>query len=172
MAIATIGGTYQSWLRERSRSLSRAKLLSSEQTDTDDKVTPPSFYLQRIPALFVSIFLASLFLIPLHSLALASVRFSGVTDADAKLLTHSQGYWYVIERGDRSVKALPDNSAGTGTIVNPCGRRHRQDAAGLDDGTVEFDVGGRTYYLRNRLEEQDAQRVVDELRSRIGNTTL
>jgi hypothetical protein len=43
-------------------------------------------------------------------------------------------------------------------------------AAGIDDGTVEFEVGDRTYYLRNRLNGRDAQRVVEELRVRIGTT--
>lgn len=38
---------------------------------------------------------------------------------------------------------------------------------GLDDGTIEFEVGGRTHYLRNRLREQTARTLVEELNGRM-----
>jgi hypothetical protein len=37
-------------------------------------------------------------------------------------------------------------------------------AAGPDNGTVEFEAGGRTRRLRARLEERDARKLVEKLR--------
>lgn len=39
---------------------------------------------------------------------------------------------------------------------------------GLDDGTVEFEARGETYWLRNRLREQAARTLVEDLNRRIG----
>lgn len=40
-------------------------------------------------------------------------------------------------------------------------------AVGPDNGTVEFEAGGRTRCLRARLEERDARLLVEELRRRL-----
>ena len=40
-------------------------------------------------------------------------------------------------------------------------------AVGPDNGTVEFEAGGRTRRLRARLEERDARRLVEEMRRRL-----
>ncbi len=49
----------------------------------------------------------------------ANVRFSGDAHGQAKLISHSQGYWYVIKNGDRTVTAIPDSTVGTVTISRP-----------------------------------------------------
>jgi hypothetical protein len=72
--------------------------------------------LQSFATLVTSILVAALFLMPLQSPPLASVRFSSVASEDAKLLTHEQGYWYVIKDGNRNVMALPDEAVGNVTI--------------------------------------------------------
>lgn len=63
--------------------------------------------------------ITALFLIPLQSPPLANVTFSGAVDCQAKLISHSQGYWYVIKNGDRSVTAIPNSTAGTANISMP-----------------------------------------------------
>ena len=40
-------------------------------------------------------------------------------------------------------------------------------AVGPDNGTVEFEAGGRTFRLRARLQERDARKLVEELRRRL-----
>jgi hypothetical protein len=61
--------------------------------------------------------IAAMFLIPLQSAPLAKVHFSDAADCDARLIAHSVGYWYVVERGKTDVIALPDESVGEVTIT-------------------------------------------------------
>jgi hypothetical protein len=67
----------------------------------------------------LNLIIAALFLIPLQAPPLTTVRFTNTAFEDAKLITHSQGYWYVIKQGDDDVTALPDEVVGTATISRP-----------------------------------------------------
>ncbi len=78
-----------------------------------------SAWLRAGVTLALSAAIACLFLIPLQPPPLANVTFSGAVDCEARLISHSQGYWYVIKNGDRSVTAIPDSTAGTTTISTP-----------------------------------------------------
>jgi hypothetical protein len=113
VVVAGVGGLFGSWLLLRLLKRTREGMYT----------VGPRFWsgtpLQIISTVVVSTIAAAVFLIPLHSPALADVRFSGITDDCAKLITHSQGYWYVIKSGDRSVTALPDQSVGKATITRP-----------------------------------------------------
>lgn len=62
---------------------------------------------------------AAVILIPVQSPSLASITFTGSVDYEAKLIGHSQGYWYVIKNGERDVTAIPDSTAGTVNISGP-----------------------------------------------------
>lgn len=109
VTIAAAGGLLQALLLNRG--------VKREETVEEDKPLPTG--VQSILALVTSMILAAVFLVPLYSPSLANIRFSDVPSGDAKLLTHSQGYWYVLKSGDRSVTALQDESVGTATITPP-----------------------------------------------------
>lgn len=78
-----------------------------------------SAWLRAGVALAVTAVVACLFLIPLQSPPLAEVTFDGTGGTGAKLISHSEGYWYVIESGDRNVTAIPDSTASTAKISRP-----------------------------------------------------
>jgi hypothetical protein len=105
--IAAAGGLFATWL-----AFSLVKAAAVEGYDFRS-------FVPSVIVLVTTIIIAALFFIPLHSPALPTVRFSDVSGGDAKLLTHSQGYWYVIKDGDRSVTAVPDEAVGNATISRP-----------------------------------------------------
>ncbi len=74
-------------------------------------------YGQAIPLMAASALIASLFLVPLMPSNLPSVRFSEGTIEEATLISHSEGYWYVVDTPETGVLAMPDTAVGTATIL-------------------------------------------------------
>lgn len=73
-------------------------------------------YGQAIPLIASSALVASLFLVPLSPSNLPKVQFSEGTVEEAALISHSEGYWYVVNTPKTNILALPDSGVGTATI--------------------------------------------------------
>jgi hypothetical protein len=89
--------------------------IESEEEPTGDGHDSRS-PVQGIIVLATATIIAAGLLIPLQSPALATVRFSAGGTNQASLIAHSAGYWYVVERGETDVVALPDKAVGEVTI--------------------------------------------------------
>ena len=90
-----------------------SNLLFRDMEEMQDKRT---VYGQAIPLMAASALVASLFLVPLMPSDLPSVQFSEGTVEEAILISHSEGYWYVVDPPESGVLALPDSAVGTVTI--------------------------------------------------------
>jgi hypothetical protein len=75
-----------------------------------------AIYAKALPIMISSVVVAAFLLIPLQPPEFPVVRFSEGTVEEARLISHSEGYWYVIAEGKRAVMALPDNTVGTATV--------------------------------------------------------
>lgn len=76
-----------------------------------------TIYGQAMPLMAASALVASLFLVPLMPSNLPRVRFSEGAVEEATLISHSEGYWYVVNTPETGVLALPDDAVGTATIT-------------------------------------------------------
>ncbi len=75
-----------------------------------------AIYTKALPIMISSVVVAVFLLIPLQPPKFPVVRFSEGTVEEARLISHSEGYWYVLAEGKRAVIALPDNAVGSATV--------------------------------------------------------
>lgn len=75
-------------------------------------------YTRALPVMAGSVVLASLLLVPVFPTKLPVVRFSDGAVDGAALVSHADGYWYVVN-DDAEVVAMPDDAVGTATISTP-----------------------------------------------------
>lgn len=95
---------------------------NTDATENHERVAKREFFGTSVRAgatLISGAVVAAVILIPVQSPSLVSITFTGSVDYEAKLIGHSQGYWYVIKNGERDVTAIPDSTAGTVNISEP-----------------------------------------------------
>jgi len=72
--------------------------------------------------LYAGALLAAMALIPLQQPSLPVAEFSEDTVNEAILISHQEGYWYVIQEDQRSLTAIPDDEAGRVSISGVLGQ--------------------------------------------------
>lgn len=122
-AVAVAGGGGELVSRILARNLERNReIWETVDVGNREEIVGREFVSASLRAgatLALTAIITALFLIPLQSPPLANVTFSGAVDYQAKLIGHSQGYWYVIKNGERDVTAIPNSTAGTANISRP-----------------------------------------------------
>lgn len=73
-------------------------------------------YTTAVPVIVGSTVIACLLLVPVLPAKLPVVHFSEGAVNEATLITHSQGYWYVLGGDEAGVTALPNDEVGMVTI--------------------------------------------------------
>jgi hypothetical protein len=69
--------------------------------------------------IYAGALLAAMALIPLRQPSLPVAQFSDGPAEEAILISHQEGYWYVLQEDERSLTAIPDDEAGTVSISGP-----------------------------------------------------
>lgn len=66
--------------------------------------------------LVVSSILAAMLLVPLRQSQLPTVEFDNSSIEEAALISHKDGYWYVLQNEERTLRAIPDSTVGRVSI--------------------------------------------------------
>jgi hypothetical protein len=68
--------------------------------------------------IMVSIISATL-IVPLRQTPLPTVEFGDRSIKEAALVSHEGGYWYIVQNEERTLRAIPDSTAGRVNISEP-----------------------------------------------------
>lgn len=75
-----------------------------------------TLYVNVMPVMIGSAVIACLLLVPVLPTKLPMVQFSEGKVKEAALISHSEGYWYVVDNAKAGIIALPDGTVGTATV--------------------------------------------------------